>query len=140
MIIYDEARPNDIPFSDLLKLLDPYGEDVSAPSRYYDKAICAASYFITSPYSPLAFYQKIMGENWEEQSDGFDKLLRRLSLVIQMTTKEILAVHYDFYNKELLPIAGTERHNSYRKEAEKHAVDTVGLFNSFFEEGEKEDD
>lgn len=140
VIIYDEARPNDIPFSDLLKLLDPYGEDVSAPSRYYDKAICAASYFITSPYSPLAFYQKIMGENWAEQSDGFDQLLRRLSLVIQMTRREILAVRYDFNNREFLPIEGTRRHNSYRKEIEKLTMDTVGLFNSFFEEGEMENE
>lgn len=140
IIIYDEARPNDIPFSDLLKLLDPYGEDVSAPSRYYDKAICAASYFITSPYSPLAFYQKIMGENWAEQSDGFDQLLRRLSLVIQMTTKEILAVYYDFRNREFIPVEETRRTNSYRKEPEKPAANMVGLFNSFFEKGEEENE
>ena len=140
VIIYDEARPNDIPFSDLLKLLDPYGEDVSAPSRYYDKAICAASYFITSPYSPLAFYQKIMGENWAEQSDGFDQLLRRLSLVIQMTTKDIFAVYYDFRNSEFIPVEETRRANSYRKEIGKPAEDMVGLFNSLFEEGEKENE
>lgn len=88
VIIYDEARPPDIRFSDLLKLLDPYGEDVSAPSRYYDKAICAAVYFITSPYSPLEFYKEIMGEDWETQKDGFDQLLRRLSLVLHVTKEK----------------------------------------------------
>ena len=63
------ARPNDIPFSDLLRLLDPYGGDVSAPSRYYDKAICAAFYYITTPYSLIGFYRKIMGEGWKEHPD-----------------------------------------------------------------------
>ncbi len=49
VIVYDEARPGDIAFSDLLKLLDPYGEDVAAPSRYYDKAICAGTFLYYFP-------------------------------------------------------------------------------------------
>lgn len=114
-IIYDEARPNDISFSDLLKLLDPYGEDVSAPSRYYDKAICAAAYYITTPYSPIDFYRKIMGESWKTQSDGFGQLLRRLSLVLEMTADCIQAMEYDPLACRFTPIPGAVRENPYHK-------------------------
>ena len=122
VIIYDEARPPDIRFSDLLKLLDPYGEDVSAPSRYYDKAICAAVYFITSPYSPLEFYKEIMGEDWETQKDGFDQLLRRLSLVLHVTKEKIEAV--EFY-----PATKT-----YYQPPEKQQDNKIKKFNALFED------
>lgn len=94
VIIYDEARPRDMAFSDLLKLLDPYGEDVSAPSRYFDKAICASMYYITSPYSPIDFYRRIMGEDWETHTDGFGQLQRRLFMVLKVTQKFIQEVQY----------------------------------------------
>lgn len=131
VIIYDEARPSDIRFSDLLKLLDPYGEDVSAPSRYYDKAICAAVYFITSPYSPLEFYKEIMGEDWETQTDGFGQLLRRLSLVLHMTEENIEAVEY-YSTKEFRPIVGANHPNPYYKSPEKQQDNKIEKFNALF--------
>ena len=112
------ARPNDIPFSDLLRLLDPYGGDVSAPSRYYDKAICAAFYYITTPYSLIGFYRKIMGEGWKEQTDGFSQLLRRLSLVLMMTNDEIQSMEYDAQSCKFHPVPGAVRENSYQKKGE----------------------
>ena len=134
VIIYDEARPSDIRFSDLLKLLDPYGEDVSAPSRYYDKAICAAVYFITSPYSPLEFYKEIMGEDWETQKDGFDQLLRRLSLVLHVTKENIEAVEFCLATKNFQPIAGANRPNPYSRPSEKQQDNKVEKFNALFED------
>lgn len=134
VIIYDEARPSDIHFSDLLKLLDPYGEDVSAPSRYYDKAICAAVYFITSPYSPLEFYKEIMGEDWETQKDGFDQLLRRLSLVLHMTKENIEAVEFCLVMKNFQPIAGANRTNPYYQPPEKQQDNKVEKFNALFDD------
>lgn len=134
VIIYDEARPRDIPFSDLLKLLDPYGEDVSAPSRYYDKAICAALYYITTPFSPLDFYQEIMGAGWETQKDGFDQLLRRLSLIIHMMTDRIEAVEYSSEQRNFLPLAGAQRENPYRKVPEEQEENKADKFNSLFSE------
>ena len=134
VIIYDEARPRDIPFSDLLKLLDPYGEDVSAPSRYYDKAICAALYYITTPFSPLDFYQEIMGAGWKTQKDGFDQLLRRLSLIIHMTTDRIEAVEYSSEQRNFLPLAGAQRENPYRKVPEEQEENKADKFNALFSE------
>lgn len=135
VIIYDEARPNDIPFSDLLRLLDPYGEDVSAPSRYYDKAICAACYYITTPYSPIGFYRKIMGEGWKEQTDGFSQLLRRLSLVLMMTNDEIQSMEYDAQSCKFHPVPGAVRENPYQKKGEVSRESNISKFCSLFDAG-----
>ena len=132
IVIYDEARPGDIPFSDLLKLLDPYGEDVAAPSRYCDKAICAGTFYITSPYSPWDYYKKIMGEGWILQPDKYEQLLRRLTLVIRMTEKSIQPVQYDMRKQEFLSIPGTSRKNTYCQEQKDDQNEAVDLFNSFF--------
>ena len=136
VIIYDEARPGDIAFSDLLKLLDPYGEDVAAPSRYYDKAICAGIFYITSPYSPWEYYKKIMGEGWIFQPDKYEQLLRRLSLVIQITEESIQAVRYDTQKKKFFPIPETTRPNIYWQEAKKNKDESILLFNSFFDDAD----
>ena len=133
--IYDEARPNDIPFSDLLRLLDPYGEDVSAPSRYYDKAICAAFYYITTPYSPIGFYRKIMGEGWKEQTDGFNQLLRRLSLVLMMTNDAIQSMEYDAQSCKFHPVPGAVRENPYQKTGEISRESNINKFCSLFDAG-----
>ena len=135
VIIYDEARPNDIPFSDLLRLLDPYGEDVSAPSRYYDKAICAAFYYITTPYSPIGFYRKIMGEGWKDQTDGFSQLLRRLSLVLMMTNNEIQSMEYDAQSCKFHPVPGAVREKSYQKTGEVSRESNIRKFCSLFDAG-----
>ena len=135
VIIYDEARPNDIPFSDLLRLLDPYGEDVSAPSRYYDKAICAACYYITTPYSPIGFFRKIMGEGWKEQTDGFSQLLRRLSLVLMMTNDEIQSMEYDAQSCKFHPVPGAVRENPYQKKGEVSRESNISKFCSLFDAG-----
>lgn len=132
IIIYDEARPGDIPFSDLLKLLDPYGEDVAAPSRYYDKAICAGTFYITSPYSPWEYYKKIMGEGWIFQPDKYEQLLRRLTLIIKMTEENIQPVQYDVQKQEFLSIPGTARKNTYCQEQMDDGNEAMELFNSFF--------
>ena len=132
IIIYDEARPGDIPFSDLLKLLDPYGEDVAAPSRYYDKAICAGTFYITSPFSPWEYYKKIMGEGWIFQPDKYEQLLRRLTLIIKMTEENIQPVQYDVQKQEFLSIPGTARKNTYCQEQKNDGNEAMELFNSFF--------
>ena len=134
VIIYDEARPGDIAFSDLLKLLDPYGEDVAAPSRYFDKSICAGTFYITSPYSPLDYYKKIMGDGWAFQTDKYEQLLRRLTLVIQITEESIQAVRYNIQEKKFLPIPETARPNTYRQEAKKNKDESITLFNSLFDD------
>lgn len=135
VIIYDEARPNDIPFSDLLRLLDPYGEDVSAPSRYYDKAICAACYYITTPYSPIGFYRKIMGKGWKSQTDGFSQLLRRLSLVLMMTNDEIQSMEYDAQSCKFQPVPGAVRENPYQKAGEVARESNISKFCALFDAG-----
>ena len=132
IIIYDEARPNDIPYSDLLRLLDPFGADASAPSRYYDKPICAGTFIITTPYNPFEFYSEIHRK--DENIDTFEQLLRRLSLVIRMDENEINSMMYIDRQLGFIPQLSTARPNTYivRKTA---SIDySNALYNSFFKE------
>src|SRR5699024_6278721 len=54
--IIDELRPNVIPYQDLLRIMDPYGAQVMAPSRYADKALACDVIIVTTPYDPITFY------------------------------------------------------------------------------------
>lgn len=127
--IYDEARPNDIQFSDLLKILDPFSVDTSAPSRYYDKPLAVSTYYITTPYSPTEFYNEIFTR---ATTDSFEQLLRRLTIVVQINDTTIQAMQYDPQRMTFLPIPGTSRPNPYSTASTQSAPDPITLFNSFF--------
>lgn len=85
VLIIDEIRPHDIKFNDLLKLLDNYNFRKNAPSRYHDKHIIADTIIITSPLSPIEFYEQYN----LTQSDSFYQLARRISITLQLTPSEI---------------------------------------------------
>lgn len=85
-MIIDELRPNAIPYQDLLRIMDPYGEQVMAPSRYVDKALACDVIIVTTPYDPSAFY---LANFSHEMPDGVDQLIRRITLCIRMTQEHI---------------------------------------------------
>ncbi|HEY4398901.1 MAG TPA: Rep family protein [Lactobacillaceae bacterium] len=81
VVILDDLRPKEgFTFSDMLRMLDPWNSDAMASSRYFDKALQADYFFITSPFAPIDFYNKLV--NGGDSSDGVDQLVRRLTLVI----------------------------------------------------------
>lgn len=101
-LILDELRPKVIPYQDLLRILDPYGTQVMAPSRYSDKALACDTIIITSPYNPLHYYWNVMdigkkrGQDTSVQSvDTVDQLIRRLELIIKIDHDSIVALEYD---------------------------------------------
>lgn len=81
IIIIDDIKPNDIDFSDLLRLLDPYNA-TSVRSRYSNKYVSADVIFVTSMYSPEEFY---LESNIDLASEPIDQLLRRISTVCHVT-------------------------------------------------------
>lgn len=85
-LIIDEIRPENIQFTDLLKITDNFNYDKRAPSRYNDKQLIADNIIITTPFSPINFYNQYKLNN----SDSFQQLSRRLSLTIYMTDKKII--------------------------------------------------
>ncbi len=99
-LILDELRPRAIPYQDLLRITDPYGEQVMAPSRYSDKALACDVIIITSPYDPLKFYWDALCirkgcERTASQVDSIDQLVRRLALIIKIDHEYIEARKYD---------------------------------------------
>lgn len=75
-----------------------------------------------------------MGGGWAFQTDKYEQLLRRLTLVIQITEESIQAVRYNIQGKKFLPIPETVRPNTYWQEAKKNKDESITLFNSFFDD------
>lgn len=143
-LIMDELRPNVIPYSDLLRILDPFGQDKVAPSRYHDKVLACDLIIITTPFNPLIFYIEIFGYDKyssnlfvTDRIDSFEQLLRRISLIIQVDEDYISAMKYDKdYGKfEFLDQQNARRHNPYSAQNRQSTatVNEVDLFNSIFD-------
>ncbi|WP_414150585.1 Rep family protein [Acetobacterium carbinolicum] len=138
-LILDEFRPSVLPYQDLLRILDPFGEQVMAPSRYHDKALSCDLIIITSPYDPLEFYNVIFGKPSTHtknkiQVDSFDQLLRRLMLIIKMDNHWICAMEFNRknYNFAALPNAKKKNPFSNINRPETSPLNKVDLFNKMF--------
>ena len=90
-LMIDELRPNVMRYQDLLRIMDPYGAQVMAPSRYYDKALACNVIIITTPYDPPTFY---VANYVNQVPDGSDQLMRRITLSIRMTQDRIEKIHF----------------------------------------------
>lgn len=75
-IIINDLRPEDFKYADLLRILDPYEHNKSAPSRYHDKNLRVEMIIITTPYSPYQFYKNT--HIYNRKIDTFKQLQRRL--------------------------------------------------------------
>lgn len=84
IIIIDDIKPNDIDFSDLLRLLDPYNA-TSVRSRYNNKYVSADVIFVTSMYNPEEFY---LESNVDIANEPIDQLLRRISTVCHVVSTD----------------------------------------------------
>ena len=128
IIRVEEARAKNIPYSDLLRLLDPFNQDnVMAPSRYFDKAIAAHVWIITTPNDPLTFYKDY---NLSSEIDPFGQLQRRLTKVIEMTQDEIIDMEYDESSNSYKPVS--RKHNPYsakNRPPEEKTSEALDLFN-----------
>lgn len=121
-IILDELRPGNIPYSDLLKILDPHGLDkqVMAPSRYSDKALACDLFIVTTPYGPWEFY-KSMGYSWKD-TDKFEQLQRRITLTVRMESDCIYEEVYDAASYGYIEVMGTRRKNPYSQQGRVNAA------------------
>lgn len=115
-IILDELRPDDgLTYRDMLRLLDPYGFDMNAPSRYRDKAIAADLIIITSPFTPKEFYDKLFHNTitYFDFIDSFNQLLRRISVIINVNSSDIHREYYDSQTGNLLTDNNSIRANPF---------------------------
>lgn len=89
-LILDELRPgNYLTYSDLLKILDPYDYDKMAVARYHNKYLMCDYIFVTSPFSPFAFYRNA---KIKDTDDSLEQLYRRISILLHFTSDSISEV------------------------------------------------
>lgn len=108
IIILDELRPKVMAYQDLLRLLDPFGVEVKAPSRYFDKHIAADMIIVTSPYSPYAFWLEqfttiVKHDGYarkqslaDQGPDGFPQLDRRVAATVMVQPGTIDLVSFSY--------------------------------------------
>lgn len=126
--ILDELRPNTFTYNELLKLLDPFGFETVASSRYFDKPLTIEQFIVTTPFDPLSFYQRIRG--LDRSIDKPQQLFRRLSLVVEVTNEFIIPQYYDAASKNFVAFDQSRENNPY---AEKNALLTQRSSSEYFE-------
>lgn len=128
-----------------MRILDPFGSQVMAPSRYSDKPLVCDLILITSPYNPAEFYKQLFSGSSVDSIDGQEQLLRRITLTVEMDENHIRAVEYDREKKEYRAVENAEKENSYSKQYRekdkpgKESSDSKDLFESMFAEAPHEE-
>lgn len=108
-IILDELRPEAIPFSELLALLNPFSRGkVAVSSRYFNKALSCKTIFITTPYNPCSFYYGYR----MNQIDFGEQLYRRLSSVLEFDMNWIYKMEYQPQHRGYMPVDKKPNHYS----------------------------
>ena len=136
-MIIDELRADMMKYADLLRILDPFGSQVMAPSRYSDKPLVCDLILITSPYNPAEFYKQLFSRIPSGSVDGLEQLLRRITLTIEMDASHIRAVEYDRDAWVYRAVNKAKRKNSYSKKYREKDCPTSkpkDLFESMFRE------
>ena len=136
-MIIDELRADMMKYADILRILDPFGSQVMAPSRYSDKPLVCDLIIITSPYNPVEFYDELFSKTNGESVDGLEQLLRRITLTVEMDATHIRAVEYDREAKAYQAVENAEKENHYSKqyrEKDCPASNPKELFESMFSE------
>lgn len=124
IIILDELRPDMIPYSELLALLNPFSRGkVAVSSRYFNKALSCKAIFITTPYCPVSFYQGYRLSRF----DRGEQLFRRLSSVLMFDMDWIH--NMEFKHEYFRYIEVDKKENHYSK---KHQ--TPYVLSSVFDE------
>lgn len=87
IVIINDLRPNELKWSDLLTMLDPYEVDKQGPRRYRNVYLNLEEVFITTPYSPKEFYDRINSIQ-DRKIDSFKQLQRRITDIKKFSDNE----------------------------------------------------
>lgn len=82
IVIINDLRPNELRWSDLLTMLDPYEVDKQGPRRYKNIYLNLEEVYITTPYSPKDFYDRITSIQ-DRKIDSFRQLERRITDIVE---------------------------------------------------------
>ena len=121
VIILDELRPENIPFSELLAMFNPFSRGkVVVSSRYYNKALACRTFYITTPFDPVSFCLKYGLNN----IDKGDQLYRRLSTVMKFDMDYIYKMEYSQKDRYYIEVDKMENKYS-KKNLEAYKLDNI---------------
>lgn len=114
IVILDELRPESIPYSELLALINPFSRgNVAVSSRYSNKALSCKTIFITTPYNPVTFYSGYRLNRF----DKGEQLYRRLSSVLMFDMDWIYKMEYQEQYNDYKAIDKKTNHYSKKNQA-----------------------
>lgn len=101
VMIFDDARPSDFSASEWLKILDPYNNQSTVSSRYYNKFLAVKCIMLTTttPFEDFFVYAK--GKGAVDEPVG--QFMRRFTYVVKCERLEELGLLYttgDVYSVE----------------------------------------
>lgn len=135
-IILDEFREECMRYDDLLKILDPFqiqSGGAMGPSRYYDKALTADMFIVTTPYDPYQYYERVVWDEARRKIDQFGQLVRRLTLIIEMDNDNIYPIVISPRSFNPVRIPGVSRPNPYSQAKRPEAKpDPKDVFENLF--------
>lgn len=91
-LIIDDLRPEDMKFSDLLGILDPYNFK-AAQARYANKALQTQMLIVTTTKSPEQFCRECNGDALNAEDER--QLYRRINTVYEVTKKLVIEYYYN---------------------------------------------
>lgn len=133
ILILDELRSNVIPYHDLLRILDPFGnqERIMAPARYSDKSLACDLIIITTPFNPVDFYDEIFDDI--NTVDSLEQLVRRITITLYVNSNSISAVRYHQERRHYYAVPDAECDNPYsQKNRPDSEIDVLEEFNQMF--------
>lgn len=133
ILILDELRSNVIPYHDLLRILDPFGnqERIMAPARYSDKSLACDLIIITTPFNPVDFYDEIFDDI--NTVDSLEQLVRRITITLYVNSDSIFAVRYHQERRHYYAVPDAECDNPYsQKNRPDSEIDVLEEFNQMF--------
>lgn len=133
ILILDELRSNVIPYHDLLRILDPFGnqERIMAPARYSDKSLACDLIIITTPFNPVDFYDEIFDDI--NTVDSLEQLVRRITITLYVNSDSISAVRYRQERRHYYAVPDAECDNPYsQKNRPDSEINVLEEFNQMF--------
>lgn len=133
ILILDELRSNVIPYHDLLRILDPFGnqERIMAPARYSDKSLACDLIIITTPFNPVDFYDEIFDDI--NTVDSLEQLVRRITITLYVNADTISAGKYCPERRHYYAVPDAQCDNPYsQKNRPDSEIDVLEEFNQMF--------
>lgn len=107
VMIFDDARPGDFNASDWLKLLDPYNNNCSVCSRYYNKYLNVKCIIVTTTTPFEEFFVYAPRKESADFAEPVGQFMRRFKCVVKcvkMETADIVGVHASVHGVSPLSI------------------------------------